>query len=120
MTRIALFALIVALAGCASGTAVSPRTERQFQVDWQVISEPRGPVVRGQLRNPYGPPARDIRLLVEGLDASGGVMSTTTSVVRQIIRSGERAAFDVPVADGADRYRVTVVAFDLILPRGSR
>jgi len=120
MRRFALLALAVVLAGCASAAGAPPRSERQFQVDWQVMKEPRGTVVRTRLLNPYGPSARDVRLLVEGLDAAGGVMTTTTSVVRQIIRSGERAAFDVPVPDGADRYRVTVVAFDLILPRGNR
>lgn len=111
---------MVAVAGCATVPGAPPRAERQFQVDWQVMKEPGGTVVRTRLRNPYGPPARDVHLLVEGLDAAGGVITSTTGVVRQIIRSGERAAFDVPVPDGADRYRVTVVAFDLIVPRGNR
>jgi hypothetical protein len=48
------------------------------------------------------------------------VISRTTSAVQQIVRSGERASFDVPVPGGAERYRVTVVTFDLVLPRSSR
>jgi hypothetical protein len=76
--------------------------------------------VRGHLLNGHGLPARDIHLLVEGLDSAGGVISRTTSAVQQIVRSGERASFDVPVPGGAERYRVTVVTFDLVLPRSSR
>ena len=121
MRRLAVIALLpLMVVACARGADVTPRAERQFQLDWQVMTEERRAVVRGHLLNPYGLPARDIHLLVEGLDAVGGVVTRTTSALRQIVSSGERASFDVPVPDGAERYRVTVVAFDLILPRGGR
>jgi len=121
------FAVLVALVplllglGCASGPDISRRTEKpQLQLDWQVMQRERGTAVRGHVLNPYGLPARDIHLLVEGLDAGGAVVSRTTHPVQQIVRSGERATFDVPVSDGAERYRVSVVTFDLVLPRGGR
>ena len=97
-----------------------PDVARQFQLDWQVTKEPRGAIVRGHLGNPYAVPARDIHLLVEGLDGGGNVVTTTTSAVRRIILSGDRASFDVLVPGDAERYRVSVVAFDLMLPRGGR
>jgi hypothetical protein len=118
VARLALLALV--LAGCARGADLAPRAERQFGIDWQVLRAPQGAVVRTRLTNPHAVPARDVRLLVEGLDAAGGVVSRTTSTVRQIVRAGERVSWDVPVPDGLDRYRVTVVAFDLVLPRGGR
>jgi hypothetical protein len=99
---------------------VAPREARKFHLDWAVRAAERGAVVRGQLWNPYGVPVRDIHLLVQGLDASGTAVTTTTTVMRGIVRSRERATFDVPVASGADRYQVTVVAWDLVLPRGGR
>ena len=117
---VALVPLVLGL-GCASGPHISRRTEKpQLQLDWQVMQRERGAAVRGHVLNPYGLPARDIRLLVEGLDGTGTVVSRTTHPVQQIVRSGERATFDFPVSDGAERYRVSVVTFDLVLPRGGR
>jgi len=110
----------VTLSGCARGGNVVPDAGRQFQLDWQVTKETRGAIVRGQIGNPYAVPARDIHLLVEGLDAGGRVVTTMTSVVRRIVLSGDRAPFDVLVPGDAVRYRVSVVTFDLVLPRGGR
>jgi len=116
-----LFALFaVALAGCAGGGNVVPDSGRQFQLVWQVTKETRGAIVRGQIGNPYAVPARDIHLLVEGLDAGGSVVTTMTSVVRRIVLSGDRAPFEILVPGDASRYRVSVVTFDLVLPRGGR
>jgi hypothetical protein len=119
--RIAAVLLVLTLGACAHGPTITPRAEKpQFQLDWQVMKRERGAAVRGQLFNPYGLPARDIHLLIEGLDGTGAVVNRTTHAVLQIVRSREKATFDVPVADGAERYRVSVVTFDLILPRGGR
>jgi hypothetical protein len=106
----------VALSGCARAGDVVPGPARQFRLDWQVTKHARGAIVRGYLGNPYAVPARDIHLLVEGLDAAGGVVTRTTSAVRRIVLSGDRVPFDVLAGD-AERYRVSVVAFDLVLPR---
>jgi hypothetical protein len=120
MRCVVVIALLLALSGCAHGADVAPRAERQFQLDWHVMKAERGAVVRGQLWNPYGLAARDIHLLVEGLDGAGAVVTRTTRALGQIVRSHERASFDIPVPDGAERYRVTVVTFDFVLPRGGR
>jgi hypothetical protein len=118
---VVLLALLLGTGACARGTALTPRAEKpQFQLDWQVMKRERGAAVRGQLFNPYGLPARDIHLLIEGLDETGAVVNRTTHAVQHIVRSREKATFDVPVAEGAERYRVSVVTFDLILPRGGR
>jgi hypothetical protein len=106
----------VALSGCARAGDVVPSPARQFRLDWQVTKHKRGAIVRGYLGNPYAVPARDIHLLVEGLDAAGGVVTRTTSAVRRIVLAGDRVPFDVLAGD-AERYRVSVVAFDLVLPR---
>jgi hypothetical protein len=106
----------VALSGCARAGDVVPGPARQFRLDWQVTKHTRGAIVRGYLGNPYAVPARDIHLLDEGLDAAGGVVTMTTSAVRRIVLSGDRVPFDVLAGD-AERYRVSVVAFDLVLPR---
>src|SRR5947207_6839549 len=110
----------VALASCAHGRDVMPLTARRFQIDWQVTRDAHGAIVRGRIANPYAVPARDIQLLVEGLDADGAVVTATTSAVRRLVLSGDRAPFDVLVPGAADHYRVSVIAFDLVLPRGGR
>jgi hypothetical protein len=106
----------LALSACARVGDVGPNPTRQFHLDWHVTKHTRGVIVRGYLGNPYAVPARDIHLLVEGLDAAGGVVTRTTSAVRRIVLAGDRVPFDVLVGD-AERYRVSVVAFDLVLPR---
>jgi hypothetical protein len=123
MRRLALVLVVpflLAVGACARGAEVSPRPARQFHVDWEAVKDERGAVVRGHLLNPYGFPARNVHLLVEGVDAGGRVVTRTAWPMPAIIRSGERAAFDIPVPDGAERYRVKVVTFDLFLPRGGR
>ena len=120
LTLVLLVPSLLALGACARGGDVAPRVERQFQLQWEAMSAERGAVVRGQLLNPYGFPARNIHLLVEGLDAAGEVVTRTAWPMPQIVRSGERARFDIPVPAGPERYRVKVVAYDPVLPRGGR
>jgi len=113
--------LATALGGCAQLSEVAPTPVRQFHLEWQASPDPRGSVVRGFLGNPYGVAARDIHLLVEGLDADGTVVTKTTSVLKRIVLSGDRASFDVLVPGAAaERYHVSVVSYDLVLPRGGR
>ena len=120
-TGLAIVLIAAAIAACARGPeAPTPSSTPQFHLDWQTTSEPRGGVVRGQLINRHALPARDIHLLVEGLDGGGNVVTMSTTVLRRIVLSGERAPFDVLVPGAADRYRVSVVSFDLVLPRGRR
>jgi hypothetical protein len=111
---------LLALGACARGSDVTPRVDRELQLAWRATTDERGAIVRGEIRNPYGLAARNIHLLVEGLDPAGDIVTRTAWPMAQIIRSGERARFDIPVPAGADRYRVTVVAFDFVLPRGGR
>ena len=116
----ALVLLSLVLLGCARGGSTVAHEPPQFRLDWQTVPDARGAIVRGQLHNGHSLPARDIHLLVEGLDASGKVVTRTNSALRRIVLSGERAPFDIVVPGAADRYRVTVVSFDLVLSRGGR
>jgi hypothetical protein len=114
---VAIVIVALALTGCARAGAAPSTATPQFRLDWQATGEGQASVVRGQLLNGHAVPARDIHLLVEGLDANGLVVTTTTSVLRRIVLAGDRAAFDVLVPGFADHFRVTVVSFDLVMPR---
>lgn len=105
---IAVFAL-----GCAS------EVKREFKLDWQLSEGPGGWSVKGHILNPFALAARDIRLLVEGLDASGGVTTTTLGYLPIIVPSRSGASFDVPVPATAVSYRVRVLSYEWVLPPAS-
>jgi hypothetical protein len=106
----AVLLLVVAVAGGCAG-----RAPRGFAVDWTVAQATGGPVVRGTVRNPYALPARDLHIVVEGLDGAGAVSSRTLGRLPAIVRSGEAMPFSLAVPPAAG-YRVRVVSYDLQAP----
>jgi hypothetical protein len=91
-----------------------------FKLDWELAERPTGPVVRGHIQNTALLPARDFRLLIEGLDANGQVTTTTVGSVPSIVLAGDRLLFEVPVPSSEGQYRVSVLSFELMLPSGDR
>jgi hypothetical protein len=114
LLALSLAALTWSEVGCASS-----REPPLFQLDWQVVPAPRGPSVKGHLVNRGSLPARDLRLLVEGLDDSGHVLTKTLGVLSQIVESGGSTPFDVPVPGTAASYRVSVLSYEWVLPPAS-
>ena len=111
---VTVLAVIASLAvGCASAR------RPQFQLDWQVSQGPGGPSVKGHVMNASLLPARDLRLLVEGLDGPGTVQTTTLGVLPIIIPSRGSVPFDIPVPGTAASYRVSVLSFTWVLPPAS-
>ncbi len=100
-------------AGCASAD------RPQFQLEWQVMQGPGGPSVKGRVLNEAPLPARDLRLLIEGLDASDHVVTKTLGVLPIIVPSRSSVPFDVPVPGTAASYRVSVQSFQWVLPPAS-
>lgn len=113
LVAVSLVALAASHVGCAS------REPPLFQLDWQVVSERGGPAVKGHVVNRASLPARDLRLLVEGLDDSGRVVTKTLGVLAQMVESGGSTPFDVPVPGTAATYRVSVLSYQLVLPPAS-
>ena len=99
--------------GCASAR------KPQFQLEWQVMQGPGGPSVKGHVLNVALLPARDLRLLVEGLDTSDHVVTRTLGVLPIIVPSRSSVPFDVPVPGTAASYRVSVQSFEWVLPPAS-
>jgi hypothetical protein len=83
-----------------------------FAVDWQVGERRGRPVVTGHVVNKYGQIAREMRLLVESLDAAGQVTATTIGYVRGDVLPGPHVYFEVPLARAAPAYRVNVLSWD--------
>jgi len=68
--------------------------------------------VGGYITNQWGLGARNVRLRVEALDASGGVTATYIGYVNDNVNPGTRVYFEVSVREKAPKYRVTVLSFD--------
>ena len=111
---------VVSSVGCARAPAPGMQEGHHFKLDWELVGRPDSPVVRGHIQNAALLPAKDFRLLVEGLDANGQVTTTVVGNVPGIVLAGDRLPFEVPVPSPDGQYRVSVLSFEWILPRGGR
>jgi hypothetical protein len=101
--------------GVARGQANRARPARLelgplLQVDWRVVQDGPAPVVRGRVYNDWGLAARDVRLLVEGVDANGRVLWQRVERLPGDLTPGTTAPFVVRVDQpaGLSRERVFV------------
>jgi hypothetical protein len=117
-TTSGLLAAVLALGACATSSPPEPLVgevgaERYFRVEWRTgQSARRGPVVEGSVYNSHGAIAGSVRVLVEGLDASGQVVSQTLGWVLGDVPIAGRSYFEVPVPGTAASYRVTVFSYE--------
>jgi hypothetical protein len=87
--------------------------DRGFRVDWEPVTTKRGAtVLRGYVRNDTGHHIGNLRLLIESLDASGAVATTTVWSPPGIAPAFDRLYFEVPLSAPATSYRVRVAAWD--------
>ncbi|HEU5322313.1 MAG TPA: hypothetical protein VFX28_16025 [Methylomirabilota bacterium] len=121
MRRATIFVLAAALAlplavavGAAPLEPLVRGWEQFFKLDWEAVERGGRPLVRGHIANEWGMPAKDVRLLVDALDAGDRVTSQRVSWLGSILTPGTRAYFEVPMAERAPKYRVSVFAFDWV------
>jgi hypothetical protein len=132
---VALSGFLPALSGCLAHPAIGiaekilephmPGWEQFFKIEWEP-GEWRGhPVVKGYLYNTSPKTIGDVQLLVDALDAAGGILGQTVSWVAGPIGPFSRQYFvaDAPLVQAAPQqpasYRVRVYSYDEILgPRG--
>ena len=109
---------ILALAGVGPATpagalSATSSVDSRLRLDWEVGARHGGrPVIQGYLYNDYLRSAAEVRLLVETLDASGGVTARQVGFVLGVIPFKDRAYFEVPVKTAGASYRVSITAFD--------
>ncbi len=109
--RVMLTAAVVLLSA-GIGWAQHPGdagAEQYFRIEWTVGSG--GGVVSGYVYNSRGLRARNVWLSIQGDDASGSVVSTTSHYVGEI-PADNRSYFEASVPAGAVAYRVRVLLFD--------
>lgn len=87
-----------------------------FSLDWQTAQAKGRTVILGTIRNTSNYRARRIQLLIEGLDASGTIVSQRVEWLGSDLTPGDHIYFESPTSGPAARYRVSVFAFDAIRP----
>ena len=117
--RVAMVIALVAVAVTASA-AVEPLQplvvgwEQYFRLSWEPAERAGRPVVRGRIQNEWGFPATDIRLLVDGFDATGRLVHQNIGWLGSMLPPGIYSDFEVPVKERAATYRVSVFAFSWV------
>ena len=103
----------------AAGWAENVDGSHPMRVQWEVDPPRNGlHAVCGRVFNDHRVPALHVRLEVDGLDASGGVMLSRAAEVVGDVPSEGSAFFCVPVEAGAATYRVIVTGADWMFDRG--
>jgi hypothetical protein len=125
--RRASMVVAVALLLVGAGAAPAPTqtlyasetTDRYFRVEFDVTRNRKGnPAVEGYLYNDAHQTAQRVRLQVQRVDASGGVVGTSAFWVIGDVPMGSRAYFSTSVAEAAS-YRIQVLSFDWSCSGGS-
>jgi hypothetical protein len=103
----------LSLSGSAAALSATSSIDSRIRLDWEAGTRHGGrPVIQGWAYNDYGRAARDVRLVVETLDASGNVIARDSGFVRGTVQFNDRTYFEVPLKTTGASYRVSVVGFD--------
>jgi hypothetical protein len=105
------------VAGCGFGTRplepVVAGAQRFFTIDWETARRGTQPVVRGYIKNEWGLPAANVRLLVEGLEPPDRLVSQRLVGIGGQVMPGSPVYFETPMPP-APSYRIRVFAFDWV------
>ncbi len=97
----------------AAALSATSSVDSRLRLDWEVGTRHGGrPVIQGWVYNDFWQAAKDVRLLVETLDASSNVIARDSGFVRGVIQFNGRTYFEVPLKTTGASYRVSVTAFD--------
>ncbi|HEU5322186.1 MAG TPA: FxLYD domain-containing protein [Methylomirabilota bacterium] len=115
---LALLGLAIWVGTAAAQNFAVIGADRYFAVRWE--RDARGPAIRGSVDNEWGVPARDVRVVVDGLDGAGGVVEQRVGYVQGQLTPGARGWFQVPVTGRAADYRVRVLSWEWIQTGGDQ
>ena len=113
---LALAMMLIMLATTGTALAQSFGTspdDRTFQVTWNAATTRGGqPAIEGYVANKTGYSYRFIVLAVDGTDAAGRPLPTTTFYVNGEVSAGDRLYFKNAVPQAGANYRVTVRSYE--------
>ena len=123
-----LFVVAPSLAGCtgaaagvmpsASVTTAIQGWEYYFRLEWASTGRPDGQQIDGYIYNQYGAGATHVRILAQGVDASGNLVAQKIAWVNGTVPPLDRSYFRVTGLPPAPQYRVSVWAFDFVQSPG--
>jgi len=114
--------LLLSPAGCATGPMtwypgnLQPLIigwQQFFRIQWDATSQSGQPVVEGYITNVWGFTALNVRLLVNGYDASGQMVGQLISWGPNEIDFGSRVYFTVPLPPAAT-YEVSIFSWSWV------
>jgi hypothetical protein len=124
MSASAVILVLASIAGSATaGGGLSPSAsvtttiqgwETWLRLEWAAEARASGQAIDGYIYNKHGAPIHHVQLLSQGLDAAGNVVHQKISWVPGIVPPLQRAYFRISEMPQAERYRVTVWAFDVV------
>lgn len=88
--------------------------ERYFTLQWQAGDTNGRSDVHGVIFNEFGFGARKVRLLIDSLDARGGITAQTIAYVPFDLPPGTRSYFEARLPARAASYRVSVFQWEWI------
>jgi hypothetical protein len=90
--------------------------EYWLSLEWtaQAQAQPAGQEIVGYIYNRRGTPIVDVQLLAQGLDGSGAVVGQKIAWVLGGVPGLQRSYFRISGLPPAERYRVTVWAFESV------
>jgi len=113
---LALAMMLIMLATTGTALAQSFGTspdDRTFQVTWNAATTRGGqPAIEGYVANKTGYSYRFIVLAVDGTDAAGRPLPTTTFYVNGEVSAGDRIYFKNAVPQAGANSRVTVRSYE--------
>ena len=93
--------------------------ERYFHIESASVQSARGQtIIRGHVTNVNDKGARNVRLLIEGLDASGQTVGKGLAWVNGDVTAGGRRYFEAVAPTPGTTFRVTVLSYDWVPQRG--
>ncbi len=120
----ALLVVIPLIAGCTgAGGGLTPSAtmttaiqgwERWLRLDWTAQSRPNGQEIDGYVYSNYGSPITDVQLLAQGIDGAGNVVGQKLEWVPGVLPALQRSYFRISALPPAERYRVSVWAFNIV------
>jgi len=129
--RTCIALLWVTLGGCA--TVPTPATwqpgnvqpliigwPQYFEILWVVTRQDQGAFIEGYITNTWGFAVREVRVLVNGYDASGTQTGQVIAWGPNAIQPGERVYFDVTVPAAAATYDVSIFSWNWTWPPSGR
>lgn len=115
---------LVVYAGVASrdasptSPAAEPSTlmygwEQKFKIEWSVESDRGARLLRGYVTSQHGELAEPLRLLVQGVDASGSPQGRRIWPIPGGVNGFQRAYFEISDLPPAHAYRVSIWDYSL-------